>query len=308
MKIFTPSYYKDFKCIGEKCKHNCCIGWEIDIDRDTMQKYENTEGVFKKRLDQCIDKGGEAPCFILDDNKRCPFLNKDNLCDIIISLGEDNLCEICNAHPRFYNFFSDREEIGLGMCCEEAARIILTQDKGFSLIRTRNKEKAFRPLREEKRVISQKKKLLRTVNNGRSAINILDILSAYTGTDIQKANASSFLELLLGLEIMDEGWRALLLSVKRGEFKFTVEKYEGEFINILSYFLYRHISYGEYSHDIRTAVLFCVFSAVFITSVCDFFSASFGQLLEICRLYSAEVEYSTENTEVIMDALERGVI
>ena len=31
----------------------------------------------------CIDKSGECPHFILGDKERCPFLNKNNLCDII---------------------------------------------------------------------------------------------------------------------------------------------------------------------------------------------------------------------------------
>ena len=32
MKVVVPNYYNQFKCIAEKCHHNCCIGWEIDID------------------------------------------------------------------------------------------------------------------------------------------------------------------------------------------------------------------------------------------------------------------------------------
>ena len=36
MDIFAPSYYKKFKCIADKCHHNCCIGWEIDIDDEAL--------------------------------------------------------------------------------------------------------------------------------------------------------------------------------------------------------------------------------------------------------------------------------
>ena len=32
-----PNYYDKFKCIANRCKHSCCIGWEIDIDEDTME-------------------------------------------------------------------------------------------------------------------------------------------------------------------------------------------------------------------------------------------------------------------------------
>ena len=40
MKLFAPSYYKDFACIADRCQHSCCVGWEIDIDPDTLAHYE----------------------------------------------------------------------------------------------------------------------------------------------------------------------------------------------------------------------------------------------------------------------------
>ena len=44
MKTVVPHYYKNFKCIADKCRHSCCVGWEIDIDDDTLEKYRNLEG------------------------------------------------------------------------------------------------------------------------------------------------------------------------------------------------------------------------------------------------------------------------
>ena len=32
IKLETPSYIKEFSCIGGKCEDSCCIGWDIDID------------------------------------------------------------------------------------------------------------------------------------------------------------------------------------------------------------------------------------------------------------------------------------
>ena len=39
-KLYAPSYYKNFTCIADKCKHSCCVGWEIAIDKTTLNKYE----------------------------------------------------------------------------------------------------------------------------------------------------------------------------------------------------------------------------------------------------------------------------
>ena len=132
MNIFYPFYYKEFQCIGGVCKHNCCIGWEIDIDSDTYQKYQGISGNLGNRLKEHISIE-DTPHFILQNGERCPFLNDKNLCDIILEKGEDFLCQICSDHPRFRNFFTNCTEVGLGLCCEEAARLILSQEEPFSM-------------------------------------------------------------------------------------------------------------------------------------------------------------------------------
>ena len=133
MKRFYPSYYDKFKCIASDCKHSCCIGWEIDIDSETYEYYKEIKGDIGKRLRENISVE-ETPHFILTREERCPFLRADGLCDIIKELSEDALCDICAVHPRFVNELSDRVEVGLGLCCEEAARIILTEKERVSLL------------------------------------------------------------------------------------------------------------------------------------------------------------------------------
>ena len=125
MKEIFPNYYKKFKCIADKCKHSCCIGWEIDIDEDTMDLYNSLDSEFAKKIRSNIE--GDQPHFILKENARCPFLNDNGLCDIILELGDGAISDICYLHPRFSNFYEDFIETGLGLCCEEAARIILTE-------------------------------------------------------------------------------------------------------------------------------------------------------------------------------------
>ena len=41
MVFRVPSYYKNFRCIADKCPDNCCRGWEIDIDEDTLDYYKD---------------------------------------------------------------------------------------------------------------------------------------------------------------------------------------------------------------------------------------------------------------------------
>jgi lysine-N-methylase len=132
MKLLTPSYYKNFTCIAGKCIDNCCFGgWQIDIDDETIEKYSKVTGKFGNKLKQNVDTDNR--CFRLKDGK-CPFLMSDNLCEIYKELGEDSMGVVCAQFPRFTEYFGDIKETGIGLACEEAARIILCTDCSFDLV------------------------------------------------------------------------------------------------------------------------------------------------------------------------------
>lgn len=128
MKIRKPDYYDSFRCIAGACQDSCCIGWEIDIDEGKEAFYQNVPGELGARMKQLID--WEEGHFILQGKEeRCPFLNQENLCELILELGEESLCEICREHPRFYDWYDTVTEAGLGLCCEAAARLVLEQEE-----------------------------------------------------------------------------------------------------------------------------------------------------------------------------------
>lgn len=133
MKYQKPSFFDQFKCIGSACTDTCCAGWEIEVDETTAQGYLAEKGAFGDRLRREIGSEPGEYFFKLQNN-RCPFLNKENLCDIFINLGEDRLCDICREHPRFYNWFGDYTEVGLGLCCEEAERLLFSDSKPLTFV------------------------------------------------------------------------------------------------------------------------------------------------------------------------------
>ena len=133
MKYHKPSFFDQFKCIGSACTDTCCAGWEIEVDETTAEGYLTEKGAFGDRLRREIGSEPGEYFFKLQNN-RCPFLNKENLCDIFINLGEDRLCDICREHPRFYNWFGDYTEVGLGLCCEEAERLLFSDSKPLTFI------------------------------------------------------------------------------------------------------------------------------------------------------------------------------
>ena len=134
MLYVRPDFYDAFRCPAAACRHSCCVGWEIDVDEDALQYYRSLGGKLGDELRRKIALY-PTPHFHLTADERCPFLRSDGLCRLICELGEDSLCDICALHPRFYNEYPGRIEMGLGLVCEEAARLILSWPKPLRLIR-----------------------------------------------------------------------------------------------------------------------------------------------------------------------------
>ena len=136
MKIRTPDYYDRFKCIAGACEDTCCAGWQVDVDDDTYEYYRKLTGPFGDRLHSVMiepTKKAEGQ-FAIRENGRCPFLNDDNLCDLITELGEEALCVTCDQYPRYTTEFGNLRETGIALSCKTAAELILREDRraGFT--------------------------------------------------------------------------------------------------------------------------------------------------------------------------------
>lgn len=177
MKVYAPDYYSGFRCIAGACRHSCCVGWEIDVDPETLKRYRTLEGSLGAKLRRCIASDPE-PHFILSDQERCPFLTDQNLCEIILQAGEKALCQICADHPRFRNYWSDRIEIGLGMACEEAARLILTDTHPLRLVSVgeETEEQPEIPSEEEAALRNYRDRLLASVQETGPAARLREYL------------------------------------------------------------------------------------------------------------------------------------
>ena len=119
MDKYTLTCFDNFSCIAGACTDNCCIGWDVELDEKTLEFYKNLCEEEKSNID--FKNSKVKMC----EDGRCPFLNKDNLCDIIIKYGYDNISYICKNHPRFFNEFDTHIEYGYGLCCEEALRLLI---------------------------------------------------------------------------------------------------------------------------------------------------------------------------------------
>ena len=310
MKITAPAYYKSFKCIAGKCKHSCCIDWEIDIDEGTIEKYKKVKGTMGERLRNSICCQDGTYSFILSDNERCPFLNSDNLCDIYIELGEENLCQICTDHPRFRNYFSDRTEVGIGLCCEAAGKIILSDTTGFYEIILSDDGKKEALSEDEKYIIDLRNNLILIIQNNRNNIEHgINLILDYADIIYRDKTISEWADILKGFEILDSNWKKYLEQIKELENKNTQLPEIGfnrEFANLISYFLDRHLPDSRAYSDLMARICFAVLGYKIIKSLCisnilKKGKCEFEDLVEFSRMYSSEIEYSQENTNSIIN-------
>lgn len=124
-----PDYYKEFSCIADKCEDTCCAGWEIVIDKKSLNKYKmalrTADKSMRRRLLTSVK--WVQGTFRQGKDKRCAFLNDHNLCDLYSGLGEKSLCKTCRLYPRHIEEFEDVREVTLSISCPEVARILMNK-------------------------------------------------------------------------------------------------------------------------------------------------------------------------------------
>ena len=129
--VLQYSGYEKFKCIGGKCKHTCCAGWDITIDKKTYKKYKVSKFFTKEILRENFTKSKSGDIkFKLDDNGVCPMQNENGLCNIHANLGEDFLCTTCKVYPRLYNLVDNSiEKVLVTSCPAVNEMFLLNRDK-----------------------------------------------------------------------------------------------------------------------------------------------------------------------------------
>ena len=302
-----PSYYHKFSCIASRCRHSCCIGWEIDIDEDSYEFYQTIKGKLGDRLCRSIVHDA-PPHFKLGEGERCPFLNRDNLCDLILTLGEGSLCEICREHPRFYSVMQGRTEVGLGLCCEEAARLILSEDAPMTLVM--KGEPTDETGEWEKRCLSWREEVFSLLQNrGISVFERADRLMARCQMDFPALDET--IKKLLTLEIMTPEWKALLSRYQKSDeeaFCRLMASREYEYEQFMVYLAYRYLVTAYDEDDLMVKTAFIAWSFRLLVALGSFLYAEKGAFtpedqIELARLFSVEIEYDEDNLEALLEEI-----
>ena len=314
MKLIAPQYYPAFRCTAGACRHSCCFGWEIGIDADTLAFYRTVPGELGKKLAENISLAEDGPCFRLTPDERCPFWGRDGLCGIITALGEDRLCQICADHPRFRNFFSGRTEIGLGLCCEAAGRLILGASQPMDLLVLEDGGEEEPLSREEQAFLSLRDRVFSLLQDRAVPLEerVRRMLSVCGGAVPEKSPAE-WAELYRGLERLDPAWDSVLLGLRGlpSGGRRELCSWDTAWDQLLVYFIYRHLAGALDDGRLSARAAFAAQSLFLIQDLCAVHLRSHGQLVlddvvEAARLYSSEVEYSEENLQALLTIFQKG--
>jgi lysine-N-methylase len=324
MLYIKPAFYDKFKCIADKCTDSCCIGWEINIDDETMDVYKNMHTEFGSKIRANIVKDeDDTYSFKLLKGERCPFLNKSNLCDIITNCGEDNICYICKEHPRFYNDFQEVTEYGLGLCCEEVVRLLLENDEPLEFVAFNDEDEFFEVDEREKEsydklfdIRNEIFEILRTTEIYNDKIEkIINVTEKFCGEKIKLLNDNEILEMYEKTEPINNEWIKYFKELKKNKDEIRekekpfdeVSNGDSKYSKLLSYIIFRHLLKTVFSdvEDFSQYLSFCVSSVRFI-KLCDIKTyvekglVSKTDRINNIKRWSKQIEYSEENINLLI--------
>lgn len=297
MKLITPSFYKNFKCIAGACPDSCCQGWEVDADEESLAYYKTLSGSLRARIDSVLDKDEFGnTIFRLADKKRCPFLNQDNLCDMHIAIGGEHTPYTCRTFPRFINDFGGTREMGISFSCPIASDIMWNLTEDFDFVSEINSQPpSLNEIDAELyfKLLSYRKEAYSIVQDRKPEINKRLIRLLDYAAKIQRelddykeyASETGFFDIFNHPEVINQEWT---VKVKNHN---TNPTFPNDKIceNIAMYFLFRYFLTAVYDSDILSKVKMAVIGVLI--------PAYFGNDAWTIHLWSKETEHSDINME-----------
>ena len=314
-----PDFYKEFKCIANRCEDSCCKDWDIDIDSETEKFYQTVSGPLGEKLRCKLVTDEYDERVFKAENGRCPFWNEDMLCDIFIGIGEEHLSHTCDSFPRVkieYGSFCERI---LSFACPEAARLMLREENAYadfggdeelSLCEDGDYTSFLLKARTRSAEILLNRGLpfaLRLADCLEFNAQVQSLLQGEEPAPLDFEGArfcgvSFIFDMHLGFEIMSGEWKSALgEAALNAESLVISEDFEKDFEKFALYYLYRYYLEAVNSGDVLYAMKRIV-CAYIVTGKLDADFARRGYpypRLRVLQRYSKEVEHSYDNTEAL---------
>ena len=320
MILRKPDFYDKFKCTASKCSDTCCVGWEIDVDEASQEAYRKVTGAFGDKLRANIEDGH----FKLLPHDRCPFLDKNNLCEIYKHLGKGALCDICREHPRFVEVYGDIMEKGLGLCCEEATRLLLEGEGPLGFVTEECDEpedeidEDDREIRDQ--VLYEREAIFNIIadtskpfsNRLYEAFGYTEQICSGEGDSGPLKNSREMVELLAKTESFGPAWDEALARIQASVGAVRDQGFfsENESARLLAYLIYRHYAKclfeGREQGKLKFAIFFWNMARFFTRELAGTMDGATPETIKInaIKILSRQLEYAEENMVIIEAALD----
>ncbi|MEM6161048.1 flagellin lysine-N-methylase [Erwinia sp. P6884] len=196
--IIEPLFVSAFKCIGNECRDHCCKGWDITLDKPTVNRYLKSSQIEIKLLatENIITTRksyGSWGKMKLNAAGNCAFMDESRLCKVHSTLGASALSPTCASYPRVANTFKYEQQKSLTLSCPEATRQLLSSPDSMLFEQTINVQ----PGANKAKDLDQEKKLLNLM-----CLNIVK----YSGVHLNEAfySLASFLLYVEKLSEVDD--------------------------------------------------------------------------------------------------------
>ena len=320
MLLRKPDFYDKFKCTASRCSDTCCVGWEIDVDEASQEAYRKVTGAFGDKLRANIEDGH----FKLLPHDRCPFLDKNNLCEIYKHLGEGALCDICREHPRFVEVYGDIMEKGLGLCCEEATRLLLEGEGPLGFV-TEDCDEPEDEIDEDDReirdqVLYEREAIFNIIadtskpfsNRLYEAFGYTEQICSGEGDSGPLKNSREMVELLAKTESFGPAWDEALARIQASVGAVRDQGFfsENESARLLAYLIYRHYAKclfeGREQGKLKFAIFFWNMARFFTRELAGTMDGATPETIKInaVKILSRQLEYSEENMELVENKLD----
>lgn len=323
MQIRVPEYYEKFRCLAGACPHSCCEKWEVVIDAESACLYRQVPGALGEKLRAAMmeDEDGDL-CFPLNGG-RCPFLDRENLCEIHRQLGEQATSVTCREHPRFTEDYGAFREVTLSASCPAANALLLSSEEPLGFIDLEADEPAeegdpwlegLLPLRARmlERLTDRSMPLYLRLRQflllASEAQQFLDEDEAEMLQTLAEGwqdggetaageilSLSYGLNLLSAMEVLEPDWKDLL---RQAETVRPAGRPEALLERIAVYFAFRYLLKCVNDGDLLSRAKLVVLAVLVVERM-----AAVCGLSEALRRFSCEAEHSEENLERLQEAL-----
>lgn len=160
--VTEPNFVTTFQCTGTQCRDHCCKGWNIHLDKATVNKYVSSKNEIIKNiakeniilLKKDIAQWGVIK--LADGTGNCPYLTEESLCQVQKTLGAQALSTTCQTFPRVERVYKNDVRKSLNLSCPEVVGIVLTDPNAMIL----NEKSTVKPQANVKSALTPQQKLL----------------------------------------------------------------------------------------------------------------------------------------------------